>query len=344
VCDPSDAGRPAGARIALFALAVAASALFDAGIAHAHPQIERVQSQYDAAEFDDALRLAREAEEGHDLTQADLVALLELKALLHLATGDTAAMQADVRAILAIAPAHTFSPASPPELVEAADAARRTGVPRVSVDARAEARDGRLELRADAVDAPAGLVRAVRIRHTTDDGAWTAPADAPISLPVPAGGTLAWSALVVGPGDAIVAQAGSEEAPLRWPPAADSEASSRTWLWVGIGAGVVAVAAGVIVTAVLLSHGESDETAPQLPAVARLLGRRCTTTPRPTRPTTRCPTRKPRFSRRPPRSPARRRRASSAATSSVTSSRRAAWRACISRASRASAASRSSSP
>ena len=77
-----------------------------------------------------------------------------------------------------------------------------------------------LVLHADAVHDAGALVSEVRVRHLAADGTWSTAAPAPIEVSLPASGRLAYSAVALGLGGAVLVRAGSPEAPLRWPPAA----------------------------------------------------------------------------------------------------------------------------
>ena len=259
---------------AFAALSVALVMLLPVGVARAHPRIDAARTRYENADFAGALRALTAAEHAHDLTRADVLDLLHLRALLHLATSEPAALDADVLRILSLAPDEPFDPASPPELLEAVARARAAGVQPLGIETRVEPGEGVLVLLAEAVHDTGGLVSEVRVQHLAADGTWTTAAPAPVEISLPTSGRLAYSAVALGLGGAVLVRAGSPEAPLQWPPAevqsgGDVGGGGSTWLWVGLGAAAVVVAVAIVVTVTVMSNAESDTTRPGLPVLVR---------------------------------------------------------------------------
>nr|MDQ3037188.1 hypothetical protein [Myxococcota bacterium] len=119
------------------ALLAAACVLGSVAPASAHEGIDRARRAYEEAEFEAALATLREVEREEGLTRDELIALLELRAELHLALGDEDAMERAVLQRTTVDPAGALPSSAPPEMREAASRARAqiTG----PIEVRAEA-------------------------------------------------------------------------------------------------------------------------------------------------------------------------------------------------------------
>ena len=82
----------------------------------AHALLDEGHRLYEEAEFVAALDALGRATAGDDLTHADLEELLELRALIHSALGDEAALREDLRLLAAVAPDHALHRGIPPDV------------------------------------------------------------------------------------------------------------------------------------------------------------------------------------------------------------------------------------
>src|SRR5688500_8397108 len=96
------------------------------GTAHAHPILDRARNRYYDADFQGALDQLARAENARNLTRSDVISLLALRVLVHLAMEDRDALGADLLRLASLAPDFRFSDEAPPEAQQAFDTARRT--------------------------------------------------------------------------------------------------------------------------------------------------------------------------------------------------------------------------
>lgn len=267
-------GQPIGTNV--LAVVAAVLCLIVASVAHAHPAVDAARARYAAGDFAGTIAALDAAGERDDLTRADLIASLELRALALRALGDDPGLERALTAIASFEPQHRFGPEVPPALVARfAQIRDRLGGPvRVVGEARVEA-DGAsvgVEVGRD----PASLTRTVRIHVRPDGGAWRIEEGTSVQLDG-AVGRLEWWAEAIGPGGAVIATAGSAgdprtasaalagRTPLAIAPASDEDGGGGAELWIALGAG--AVVAGVVVIVLLASAGGSEGTAVDGPFV-----------------------------------------------------------------------------
>jgi hypothetical protein len=263
-------------------LALVAVVLVPAAVASAHPDVDRGRELAVNAEFEAALAAFDEAEAAADLTRQDLVELLAARAYVHYAMESVDALERDVLRLATLAPDHTFDVTVPPEVQDM----HRSQVAGLEEPLALEAETieevpGTLTVRAHAVGDVGHLVRSVQVFARVGTTPEWSHADRTLSLPVRAGDEVEYYAEAVGPGGAVVASAGSLEAPMTTtargaatPPIggaaapADEESGVPVWALVAGGAGVAALA---IVLAIVLFGGESltDNTQPSAPVVVR---------------------------------------------------------------------------
>lgn len=240
--------------------------LSSSSTAFAHPLVDLARQRLEEADFEGSISAAAEAEREGDLTLADYVALLESRALAHLALGDEAGMRTDLIALASIDRNHSFPDSAPPALREAFASARRE-VPRaLGLRVAREERDGMLHFEAVVEDDTASLVRALRIEARSGTGAWIRGQNGAVEVPR-TDARVDYFAEALGPGGAVLASDGSRTQPLSYIPEAapllppsgdprddDEGGGGFPWLWVGVGAGAVAVT--VLVVALAASSGE----------------------------------------------------------------------------------------
>src|SRR5690242_15135438 len=89
------------------------------GTAFAHPRLDDARARFDRADLRGALTALGRAEQASDLTRADVITLLEMRALVRFTLGDTGAMEEDLLRLASIDPDHRFGDDIPPDLSEA---------------------------------------------------------------------------------------------------------------------------------------------------------------------------------------------------------------------------------
>lgn len=254
--------------------------------AEAHPLVDDARRLVDEADFAAAERAFATAEAASDLSRADLVALLEGRALLHHALADGAALEADLARLAALEPGHAFGPRMPPEVAEAFLRVRTRSTGALRVDVQLRPVPGGLALAASTANDPAGLVRSLEVHARVAGGPWRTAADELVVTGAPGASVQLW-AVARGPGGAVVATRGSAAAPVAallpagtsaptgvdlrvtGDPAPPRPAAprSKAWLWITVGAvGLAAiVTAGILVFVV-----RSDDTTIDAPEVRGL--------------------------------------------------------------------------
>jgi hypothetical protein len=203
----------------LFTLLTAAS-LLPAG-ALAHPRVEEARRRVAEADFDAAERAFAAAEASSDLDRADAIALLEGRALLAHALHDRQRMEADLRRLAALDPAHTFAPQLPPELAATFTRIRGGGIEPLDLVADARREGGTVRVTARLRGDPGGLVRELRLHARVAGGAWRTATQsgatgtpAELVLDVPPGTTVEHWSVAIGPGAAPIAERGTANAPI----------------------------------------------------------------------------------------------------------------------------------
>lgn len=258
------------------ALAAVLTTLVASSIAHAHPLVEEGRERLREAEFEAALEALARAEDRDDLTREDLVDLLDARAMAHLALDDSAALRVDLAALASLDPGHRFGREAPPELQEAFQQTLQVTEGPLSLAVEARPVPGGVEIEAEVTEDRASLVRETRVfarvlgseqfRRLTDR-----------RQPARAGQPVEYYVEAIGPGGAIVATAGSGEAPevsegalpLEGPAPVRREDGGEgvsPWVFVIIGA-VLVVAGGVTLAIVLASNSGPAGTRPEQPIV-----------------------------------------------------------------------------
>lgn len=87
----------------------------------AHPLLDDGIERYERADFASALRMFNAAAEQADLSIDELVQLYEMRALLHQALGNRAAMLDDLERVVAVRPDHQLTRLAPPPVRAAFD-------------------------------------------------------------------------------------------------------------------------------------------------------------------------------------------------------------------------------
>lgn len=182
-------------------------------VAWAHPAIDQARARFDRADLRGALQQLGRAEEADDLTRADVIALLELRALIRFTLGDVDAMEQDLARLVVIAPDHPLGAEAPPDLAEALVRVRSRLAGPLAVEVRTEAAPGGVVVRARVVNDPGSLVRRVVVAARAEGGAWV-EGEGEVTVPA-AQGAIEYAARAIGPGEAALVERGTRESPER---------------------------------------------------------------------------------------------------------------------------------
>ncbi|MEM9188190.1 MAG: hypothetical protein AAGF12_03395 [Myxococcota bacterium] len=240
-------------------------ALLFPSMGFAHPMVEEGQALMRRAQFRDALEAFNRAETDGDLTREDVIAIYDARCLIYRATR-RAELQRAITALGSLEPTHRFPAEAPPELQALFDAEVHTGL-FIELDVTPSLETVTVDARV--ANDVAGLVSEVVRYVDLGDGTFREVQERELR---PEGRTVRYFVEAFGPGGAVLASAGSRDAPeiarLHLAPlqsAPDEEEGPSPWIFVGIGAGV-AVAAAVLITVLLVVPGEAD-TQPDFPMV-----------------------------------------------------------------------------
>lgn len=244
-----------------------------APVALAHPRVEEGRQRLDEADFEGAMQAFSQAEREGGMTAADVARLLEGRAMVHLALGQRDGMDTALRRLASLDPDHEFAPGVRPEIRARFEALG--DAERLALDVDAEPGDGGLVVRAEIRHDPAGLVEEVAVGGRTASAGEQSGAGGEVLLRALSGETVEYWVRALGPGGAIVAEAGTPDTPLsaRMPGDAslevagpgDGDGDRPPWLIIGAAAGGALVVAVVIAILVASSGGSSDRTQPTAP-------------------------------------------------------------------------------
>lgn len=245
--------------------------------AWAHPILDRARQRYYEADFAGALEQLARAERADDLTRTDALALLGLRALVHLGMENQQAFESDLARLVAIDPSHRFGDEAPPEAAEALDRARSSSPGPLAVRVVVDPQASGVSLAPDLQNDVGSMVREVRVHgRAAGETRFERATDGVLVIQGDASGAVEYYAEAVGPGGAIIATAGSESSPLRWAPRDGSAVAPDpgegggpgAWVWILGGVGVVAVAAVVVLVATSSSGDPSTQPSLPMPAPA----------------------------------------------------------------------------
>lgn len=227
----------------------------------AQHDLDRGVALYEAADLEGALATLERAERGEDLTRSDLIRLLATRALVLFALDRSEPMLADLTALASLAPEHDLGDRAPPAVREAFDRARARVREPLSVRAVAHPLAAGVRVSAEVRGDRGALVRAVRVRARAPGGSFRAGRDA-VVLPTLAD-AVEVVVEVVGPGGAVLASDGADDAPRRLTVArgVDSRATDQRRdpaLAVGLAAGAAVLVAAAVVLALVLAGGGRD--------------------------------------------------------------------------------------
>jgi hypothetical protein len=234
--------------------------------ARAHPVIDDARARVEAAEFDAALRVLAEAEARSDLTRADALRLLELRALVRLALKERERARESLRMLAVLSPDHVFPPHTSPDLVAEFKRVQAGAPPppRLGVERMLRPDGVRLLVRVsgDELD----LTRSVRLWTRVGGQPWRSTLATETIVLAGPGERVTYRAEVQGFGGAPLFE--TPEQALSIPQAHDdppvATAGTSPWVYAGAAAGVLVVAG---VAAMLLLSAESDVTRVSPPRV-----------------------------------------------------------------------------
>jgi len=250
--------------------------------AYAHPLVEQGFHRYAEADFAGALEAFSQAWSANGLERDDVVRVLAGRAMVHFAMSDTLALNAALASLASLEPEYTFPREAPPELAAGLAEARERIGGQLAIEVAVAWRGPDAELTARTVHGPSGLVSRV-VLHAHGAGARVQTGDDSLVV-TDARGHLGYWAEAIGPGGSVLTTLGSATSPLdssAGMPAIgvdagggggalgggndDSSGGVTPWLWVGLGA--VVVAGAVIAVLLATSGGTSDQTQPGAPFV-----------------------------------------------------------------------------
>ena len=145
------------------------------GTARAHPMLDRAVEAYEEADFEGALLTFDIAARNADLSVEELLQLFEMRALVHHALGDDAAMKADLRRLVAVRGSYQLSRLAPPSVRAAFDEVRGANEGANSVELRIEEKtiEGAPWIVASVLRVPDGLVDHTTLQCNVDSNAKT---------------------------------------------------------------------------------------------------------------------------------------------------------------------------
>jgi hypothetical protein len=164
------------------------------------------------ARFDEALAALARAETSTDLELADLVALLEGRAMVHHARGDDEAFTRDARALASVSPDYAPSRRIPPRLARRLRAATQDSAP-LTLDA-AHVRSGEaVVVTATVRSDPSALVREVRVSARVGDAPWAEHEGRETRIAAGPTDIVRYHVRAIGPGGVVLVSLGSEDDP-----------------------------------------------------------------------------------------------------------------------------------
>jgi hypothetical protein len=140
-------------------------------VVQAHPMLDRAVASYEEANFQTALHTFDAAARNADLSVEELLELFEMRALVHHALGDDAAMRADLRRLNAVRPSYQLGRLAPPPVRAAFEEVRTANGGPLGVELRIdeESFDGTPWMVAHVLRVPEGLVDHVTLQCSVNN-------------------------------------------------------------------------------------------------------------------------------------------------------------------------------
>jgi len=234
--------------------------------------LTEARAAYENADFASTLEALSRVEAGSGLTRADVLALLELRALTEFATGATAALDSTLTRLLSLEPSYAAGPSAAPRFAALVETVRARGVLTLELTGTATPAPTGVRIALRTID-PSGLVLAHRV-HWRDQGLEQSAEGTDVLVPTERS-SLSWWAEAIGPGGAVLARtepteptpaARSSATGDRATPAASGGADDSTLAIVlGVVAGV-ALVGGAIAVGIVVAGGAPADTV-LMPAV-----------------------------------------------------------------------------
>jgi hypothetical protein len=206
--------------------------------------LTQAEQRYAEADFEGALQALDRATELL-LSRDDLLRTYSLRALIHYALGEEAAMREALRVLALLSPSHELGPSAPPAVRLAWEDVRQTIQAPLSLHVQVEMQAHGVRISAtsggdagDSVD----IVRSVRVSARVNEGPWVHEEGQAIQLPTADGDLVEYYATVLGPGGSVLLERGTAQAPLRWRLSEPNRAAPWFWGVVGMGVGAVGTA------------------------------------------------------------------------------------------------------
>jgi hypothetical protein len=241
---------------------IATMLLWPPSSAHAeHPAISQAIAYAERADFASALAAFEEAESATALERSDLVMLYAHRATVQFALGQMAAMQADLRRLVALDASASLPASAPPPLAEALAALQEEAEP-VTLEARAQLTSAGVEIRARAPERGADLVRGLHAWGMGTSGEWEFGDAGVLTIDARSATRVLWYAEAVGPGGVVIATHGTRDEPWTFvvPESSTFEHADDTLMHWFIGGGTAAIAVSAIVLGVVLGLEASTST------------------------------------------------------------------------------------
>ena len=242
----------------------------------AHPMLDRAVASYEEANFETALRTFDAAARNADLTVEELLELFEMRALVHHALGDEAAMRSDLRRLNAVRPSYQLGRLAPPPVRSAFDEIRKSNGDRLGVELRIDETsfDGAPWVVARVLRVPEGLVDHVTLQCSVRNDSETISRTSQgtqtrLKLPELGDHNGCAATARTRQGGVLFSSTMNSSVPLRLPksrnvlkvpkykPHADAPKAKKKWPWI-VAASVVVVGAGVATGVVLSQRSKSS--------------------------------------------------------------------------------------
>lgn len=241
--------------------------------AYAHPGLDRAIDLARDAEFKRALKAFEQVVEAGDLTRDELVQLLAERALVQQAMGNNKALNRDLAMLASLDPQRDLGPNAPPDLRARWEKAAASSRGPLGMRVETAVVAGGVRVSASLTGGVEGVEFPMVIALRAPGGTWLRTSASEAEYPVPAQGRAEYYVLATGPGGVVVANEGNEEEPeqltvdlSRLSRSATVDRTgigaggkpSRRGLWIGLGAGGVAVVGAIVLVAVLAGRSDRD--------------------------------------------------------------------------------------
>jgi len=246
--------------------------------------LDRAVASYEEANFETALRTFDTAARNADLSVEELLELFEMRALVHHALGDKAAMRADLRRLSAVRPSYQLGRLAPPPVRAAFEEIREAHGGTLGVELRIDEKsfDGAPWMVARVLRVPEGLVDHVTLQCSVSNGSKTISrtsqgTDTKLKLPESGDHNGCAATARTRQGGVLFSATMNASVPLQLPdsanvfempeyqPHADAPKAKKKWPW--IVAATAVVVGGGVAAGVLLSQRSKNNGQPAVGGV-----------------------------------------------------------------------------